>query len=107
MKTSEEKAKEIINQHFNLIWSGSGDVTMSGMLGKILRAKQSALFTTSEIIDAIPKNIQLPSFGSALFDNPDIKFWEDVYQKIENYDPNNLHGMHPEPDAEERHSQGS
>lgn len=52
----KEKANEIVNQHFNLIWVGSGDISMTGIEIKMNRAKQCALFTVDEVINACEYN---------------------------------------------------
>jgi hypothetical protein len=67
MNKPEEKARELVEKFFNY----------DGIDWKT--AKKCALICVDQKLNAIPKLIG----GRALFENPDIDFWNEVKSKIE------------------------
>lgn len=77
--TPQLKAQELVDYFVN---------THSGKLSDYSRteyptAKLFAIKLCDEVIEAIPKYIPLNGFGSALFDNPDIEYWQEIRKEIE------------------------
>lgn len=86
--TPAEKAMELVeeflNQTINFPFIDSdGDQCVGAGYMTYKSAIQCALIAVDEIIKATPETIAHPHYGSAMIDNPDIDYWQQVKYELE------------------------
>ena len=77
--TPQEKAQELVDYFMNIYSGKPSDYSRT----EYPTAKLFAIKLCDEVIEAIPKYIPLNGYGNALFNNPDIEYWQEVKQEIE------------------------
>jgi hypothetical protein len=84
--TPKEKSEELIErfrpQCYCFLGSGMLTNTYDERVST-MNAKQCALIAVDQVLESIPPLITLEGFGSALFENDDVIWWNQVKQELE------------------------
>lgn len=74
--TPKEKAYELCEKHFITIGKQNEQIRM-------IDARKCALITVDQVLESIPQYVSMEKYGRAMFENPDVDFWNKVKTEIE------------------------